>query len=263
MSTPHPLPPDEAIEAALDDLQQGQCAALDPRVAGDSALSSAAGLQQRIDGRLARLFQFDPPPPDAVASLLGAPAAEPAPALPRAVKLRRWHAAAALAAAAAIAWAVLTIAPRNGPAHAPLFAFQPLREIYRETVAQGFEPYYECREADRFADTFARRQGLPLQLLPLPVGSSMLGLSYPGGLSRHTTAMLGRVDGQPVMVFVDRAAADQPGAAAGGDASLRIFRAQRDGLVFYEVTPLGEARLTDYLAPVERRGAAPQPSTAH
>jgi hypothetical protein len=145
----------------------------------------------------------------------------------------------------------------------PVFAARPLVDVYREVVADGFEPYYECREADRFADTFARRQGQPLQLLPLPAGVRMLGLSYPGGLSRDTTAMLCHVDGQPVMVFVDRAGADQPtaddrpttGEGAGG--ATQVFRVERHGLVFYEVTPLALPRVVDFLAPASTDADAP------
>ena len=131
---------------------------------------------------------------------------------------------------------------------------RPLAEVYREIVADGFEPYYECREADRFADTFARRQGVPLALLPLPAGVRMLGLSYPGGLSRDTTGMLCEVDHQPVMVFVDRADADNPAAADGADAATRVFRTERAGLVFYEVTPLDGPRVMDLMAVADASG---------
>jgi hypothetical protein len=161
---------------------------------------------------------------------------------------RIWWATAAAAAAAALAWALVGAPLQRGGIEAPLFAARPLVDIYCAAVAEGFQPYYECREADRFAETFARRQGAPLKLLPLARGAQMLGLSYPGGLSRDTTAMLCRVDGKPVMVFIDRASADKPQATEHADGSLHVFREERDGLVFYEVTPLARPHATASLA---------------
>jgi hypothetical protein len=120
-------------------------------------------------------------------------------------------------------------------------------EVYRETVANGFDPYYECRDDERFAATFEQRQGIVLHLAAMPAGKGMLGLSYPGGLSRDTTAMLCRVDDQPVMVFVDRVENDQEDAGENSDASLRVQREVRDGLVFYEVAPQGTASVLEYL----------------
>src|SRR5690606_42083595 len=108
-------------------------------------------------------------------------------------------------------------------------------------------------EADRFAAVFDRRQGQPLKLLPLPKGIEMLGISYPGGLSRDSTAMLCRVDGQPVIVLVDRATADRSDAIDNGNPALHVFREERDGLVFYEVTPFDSARVIEYLAIASNR----------
>jgi hypothetical protein len=77
----------------------------------------------------------------------------------------------------------------------------------------------------------------------MPEGARMLGLAYAGGMSRRTTAMLCYVGSSPVMVFVDRAENDRPALAARPANGLRIFRSERDGLVFYEVTPLSEPRI--------------------
>jgi hypothetical protein len=59
--------------------------------------------------------------------------------------------------------------------------------------------------------------------------------------------MLCETDGRPVMVFVDRADKDQPIADKSSDPQLRVFREERDGLVFYEVTPLDRPTMTQYL----------------
>jgi hypothetical protein len=136
-------------------------------------------------------------------------------------------------------------------------------EIYRSAIASGFEPTYDCREPDRFAATFSRRQGQPLRLLAMPPAMAMLGVAYTQGLSRDTTAMLCRVDGKPVMTFVDRASADRADAAAVPQGvDLHVFRQERDGLVFYEVTPFNEPRVISLFAPATEDGRDPAVAAA-
>ena len=234
--------PDARLEAYFDGLSKGEeRAAIEARIASEPDLKRQAELQSQINAGLERLFRVEAPVNGRlVAHLTTARRKNP---LPGALPTRMWWAAAAVAAAAALAWVLVGTPLDRGGIEEPLFAARPLADVYREAVAEGFEPYYECREADRFAETFARRQGVSLKLLPLGSGAEMLGLSYSGGLSRDTTAMLCRVDGKPVMVFVDRASADRPQAMDHAVNSLRVFRDQRDGLVFYEVTPLDRPRV--------------------
>ncbi len=153
-----------------------------------------------------------------------------------------------LAAAAALVGIALTFWTLTGNKPAPYFKPMPLAQIYRETVQNGFVPYYECHDNQRFADIFADRQGIAMHLSPMPEGTRMLGLSYPGGLSRDTTAMLCMVDESPVMVFVDRAAADSELAAqVASDSEINVFRSERDGLVMYEVSELETPRAMEFL----------------
>jgi hypothetical protein len=49
------------------------------------------------------------------------------------------------------------------------------------------------------------------------------------------------------MVFVDRAPADNALAAANHDRTTNVFREERDGLVFYEITPLNHPLVTRFL----------------
>lgn len=129
----------------------------------------------------------------------------------------------------------------------PFFQSKSLTRIYVETVDRGFKPYYECHDQKRFSDVFEKRQGLPLVLGELPQGSRMLGLSYLGGLSRHTTAMLCEVNDKSVMVFVDNLAHDATDVSVTrGDAKLNIFREVKNGLVFYEVTPLDKSTMVEH-----------------
>ena len=81
----------------------------------------------------------------------------------------------------------------------------------------------------------------------------MKGLSYPGGLSRETTAMLCDVERRN-RDGVCRPAETRISSSLQRTAilSVNVFRTERDGLVFYEVTPLDKPTMTEYLqVPVE------------
>jgi len=216
--------------------------------------------QAQIDASLARLF---PPAQISLQQLserlaTSSPAEQTSPQLaiqreippPGVSRARR---VAMVGLAASLTWAVvvwqLGLPWQHGsePAASTFFAPRPLAIVYQEAIENGFEPYYECRQADRFAATFLRRQGRALKLATLPVGSRMLGLSYAGGLSRETTAMLCEVDSQPVIVFVDRLANDSKIAADQDADDIYVHRAVKDECVFYEVSPFNSARIIDYL----------------
>lgn len=227
----------------------------------DGAFREALAVQQAIDESVRRQFAFAEAPPEAhLAELTKALTAnspgrnnapgETAEVVAQPIARRRIvHLVLAAAAIAAVAATVAMWRRPNDGDREPYFAATPLTEVYQQTVAAGFEPYYECRDPERFADVFRQRQGQPLQLATMPAGARMLGLSYPGGLSRQTTAMLCEVDGKRVIAFVDLAEADDPRLATSTDPELHVFREQRDGLVFYEVTPLDEPRVLEFLEP--------------
>lgn len=131
-------------------------------------------------------------------------------------------------------------------------AFQPrpLTELYQACVADGFRPYWVCEDEQLFASTFKDRQGVALNLQGLPASSKMVGLSYLLGISRQSTSVLAMTDDSPIIVFVDRLENDRKidtGYIDGDD--LHVTRIVRDDLVFYEVSPLPNARITPYLLP--------------
>lgn len=240
---------DELIETFLDGAtNEGDRQSLLESLRTNPARRRQLQLQGEIDDGLRRLFAVETPSPDAIlAAITEANGVVPLP-LERPRKARLFGVAAAVAASLLIVLSLSSLWP-GARREAPYAAARPLVDLYRNAVDSGFEPSYECREPERFAETFQRRQGQALKLLPMPAGSRMLGLAYTGGLSRETTAMLSYVDDQPVMVFVDKAQHDLHDVAAP-DGKLNVFRKERDGLVFYEVTPLGEARVTPLLAPL-------------
>lgn len=265
-----PIDGDPRLEAYLDGLLSGaERAAFEAALRADPQLQRQVELQTRIDRSLLRQYQVEVPSRDQLAAAIAGAGANSAPlTVPRnahvfagaakraAVPTRRYWAAAALIAAAAVIAVVLAAPWDFGRLREPHFAARPLADIYRQAVAAGFEPSYDCREPERFAAAFKSRQGQPMRLLAMPDGMQMLGLAYAGGLSRNTTAMLCRVDGEPVMVFVDRASEDQAVADDHAGDDLHVFRQERDGLVFYEVTPRPEPRAADLIVPLARGASA-------
>jgi len=147
---------------------------------------------------------------------------------------------------AGLAW-LLVVRSFPGEQTGIVFHDRPLADVYHETVEFGFEPYYVCDEDDRFRDTFYYRHGQALRLVETPPGRRMVGLSYLHGISRHTTAMLARVDGEPVIVFVDQLDRDRPMKAPDPATGLHQFRRELGNLVMYEVTPRKQPVMMDYL----------------
>jgi anti-sigma factor RsiW len=129
-----------------------------------------------------------------------------------------------------------------------LYAQLSPEQAYAQTVAAGFQPGWVC-EPKEFRETFANRFGQPLALAPDTAATQMLGLSYMNVLSADTIAMLARVDGQPVMVFVDRA--DAPAAKVPPGSDLTLFERTIGGLMLYELTPLDRPAAMDLIQPVE------------
>jgi len=152
-------------------------------------------------------------------------------------------------AAVAAAWLIAT-SLNGGKKVTPFFEQRPLAMIYAETVEQGFRPYYVCEDQERFARTFRRRQKIALELQETPADRRMVGLSYIGGLSRDTTAMLAYADDKPIVVFVDRKNFDnEPLLSQRNEklANLHVHRSELADLVVYEISPFDSVKLTPYL----------------
>ncbi|HEY4308361.1 MAG TPA: hypothetical protein VGN12_02815, partial [Pirellulales bacterium] len=225
-------------------------------------LQGEVQLQQQIDQALGKLFLPPAPPADLAERLRRASMVR---TIPIANQRRRWTLAAA-AAAAMIAWGILGwqfFSPTNRP---PVYNPRlPLATIYKTSVDSGFKPTWVCEDDHVFASTFFERQGEGLLLAAMPAGSGMVGLAYCGGLSRYTTTMLARVDGQPVMVFVDRRENEEQVVPPAPDSGLHLFRKDLGDLVLYELTPFDAPRVMDYLyhadvPPAKVPAASPEPA---
>ena len=253
---PEPIT-DEQVDSYLDGLlKPEEREAFEVRLRAHPEIAQEIQLQTQVDASLGRLFPLEQATeqqlkevllrssPETQASL--STRANGAQALPRRT-LSGTMRIAIVGLAAALAWVIVGWQSGDHSTEAPYFQPKPVAVVYQEVLDNGFEPYYECREEDRFAATFLRRQGQALSLAALPLGSEMLGLSYAGGLSRDTTSMLCRVEGQPVMVFVDRLENDLPIATQNNANEIKIHRVVKYGLVFYEVTPFDTLRIVEYL----------------
>ena len=136
----------------------------------------------------------------------------------------------------------------------PVFKPQSLAAVYEDSVKRGFTPYYDCREKEeRFANFFHSNRGQPMALAQMPVGSEMLGLSRLGGISPTTIAMLGKVDGNKVIVFVDKSVSSGLKKAIANTSSpeLSVFVEKKNGFVFCEVTPLKSSKMIEHFLFVE------------
>ncbi len=224
------------IDAYLDGLlDEDDRRALERRMEAEPALREAAELQRRIDEALCRSFGVETAP------RMAAP--KPKPRVAR--RVWAYAAAAAIVFAAAV---VVLIQSLQGPATQPWKARPPAESFasaYQQELDAGFTPGWVCETDQEFADTFDRYLGQPLVLTAAP-GVEALGLSLKPVQSRRTMAVLARVDGEPVIVFVVRPSPDQA-PPPRVDEGLNIFPIELDGVAAYEVTPLDQPRVLELL----------------
>lgn len=125
------------------------------------------------------------------------------------------------------------------------FVQRELTEVYKEKLLD-FTPYYFCDDDQRFASSFNQKVGVELALTEMPADRRMTGLSYLGGISRNTVAMLCEVEGKEVIVFVDREDESGIEKLIEPTRELNVFVVRKHGLVFAEVTPLDSAKILEH-----------------
>jgi hypothetical protein len=246
MTSLHGQPDRLDLDAYLDDVVTGpERARMAREISASRELQAEVALQERIDASLQRSLSPGAIPQDLLAKLReNAPTARTVPLLRR--RRVTWIAATAAALAwGALAWQYLYLSDNSKTSRYD--ATIPLATIYHKQVAAGFQPKWVCDDDREFASTFLARQGQGLLLAAMPPGSKMVGLTYCGGLSRYTTTMLARVGDAPIMVFVDRMGAGPPPQPPASQSGLHLFQKELGSLVLYELTPLGEPRVMDYL----------------
>jgi hypothetical protein len=233
------------LDSAPDSPERAE---MDRAMSSNQQMQVELQLQMQIDESLKRLFVPSAAPADLLAKLQA-----PTPlAQPTVDSRRNWKKLALAAIAVSVVWGFLIwrLLPPSRPVAGP-YKNSPLATIYEQSVGSGFQPYWVCKDPHQFASTFFSRQGQGLLLADMPAGTKMEGLDYTGGITQNTTTMLARTDGQPILIFVDRASADnQPVLPA--ESKLHLFRKELGPLVIYELSPLDHATVMDslYLADV-------------
>lgn len=231
---------EQLLERYLDgDLSGREQRALEKELRASTALREHVALQRRIDSALRDLFAEGRPQPAVAGRIKG-----------EELTWRRLglYAAALVLVAVVGLWVRSAIHQRT--------AFNPLNSperIYQRLVQRGFEPEFICEPGPEFVAAVEDRFGAGLDIAQAP-GVNVIGWAY--DTSRPTAAYTGQmlsddmlilmayVEQEPVIVLMDRAAADtRPRLAPGSD--LRQFRRQMDGFVLYEVTPHRRPRLLD------------------
>lgn len=234
-----------SLETWLDHATQDDRAhaARDPKVS--DSVRAALAAQRTIDAALRRQFSppADSPPitgvdasPRASAGAMRHSSGSPA--------LRRW---APLAAAAIVVLGLGTVALRVfWPSDAPSVKGPPIAMDvqYRDEVASGYSPYWICRTSQEFTQRFKSRFGHGLNMADPPPGIKAEGMDYVNSISPKTVCVLGRVQEQPVMVFVDLAANDRNRPQVT-DPKLHLFNRTVGPYVLYELTPLDAPAMLD------------------
>ena len=245
---PKPLSDDE-LDLYLDgQMTDEESELVESRLVDDPRASAMVKSQMEFDGALRQEFRSNAPSVADIEQMLAARTGDQPAIMSKARSRRRVLLLIVSAIAATLAW--IAVATQWNGAHKvePFFEQRPLAMLYEESVEQGFRPYYFCEDERRFAATFQKRQDVSLYLADMPEDRRMVGLSYIGGLSRDTTAILCYVNEEPVIVFVDRAEHDNPPLATDLDGKpLRVHRNTIGELVVYEVTPFENAAMTRYL----------------
>ncbi len=244
------------IDRYLDGLlSAAERADFERQLKSDPALAAELDLQQRIDSSLRGRFA----PPAVIEATTAAK-------MNRAASNRPMRIGAGLAAAAAIAIAgyvawptarqLLGLGGRKGPT--PIHFVQVgAGEAYRTQVDSGMKPEWVCKDDAEFAATLEKAVGESLVVAAAP-GLDVIGWSYNpiegdksrGVFSGYTMYLLTRVEGEPVVVMIDRTAYDKP-VEVDSDSGLHVFRRQIGGAVFYEVSPLEAPKVLERFTPFQ------------
>ena len=248
----HPGAPDDArLEQFLDGLLSPEEAA---ELRASPPTAEAAERQGLVDAAIRRRFRPAAAPPD----LLGALRSRENRAS-RSSRLK--YTGLALAALIALSfsawmnWETFFPAPTGYPGED-----QPWRDVvtvYHDTLREGFEPEWVCKDDEEFQRAVDRRLGQPLLLAQTP-GLTAVGWTYANTITKRTMCLLVTANhsaaaeikpGAPdakIIVFVDRSGVgNQP--ATGPRGQLSLFSRAVGKLVAYELTPLTRPLVLDQL----------------
>lgn len=235
-----PIPIDQQLDAYHDDrLTPERRAEFEHRLDANPTLREQLDLQLRIDDTLIKTFQ----PQSHTASNA------------RRTRTTRDYLIAIAAVIVIVASASLVYRHLFSSPNSDSTPRLSMQRFYDKAIASGFQPGWVCETDDEFAQTFENRFGVPMLARNLPDDVQLLGLGYGHVLTRYTIVVFARVQGQPVMLFVDRIA--PPASLPRVKSGFNRFHRELDGIQIYELTPLDQPRLIDYLNPINRNDEAP------
>lgn len=238
---------DDYLDGLLDDEANSR---FEERINADRDLQAEIERQTAVTDALQRMCTPQPGVEQrVVGAIRKAAAATPVPiAGAKAVPFyrRRWAIAALLALGVIAAWRLAGVIEQRrldrdeyGPK-----PWTSVETYYRDAVKRGFDPEWVCKDDDEFASTFKKRLRQPLLVAATTGPVVGLGLGYANCLTPRTMTYLARVQGKPVVVFVDKLKKDTH-PKLPPNSGLNLFRKELDRLVLYEVTPLNEPHVLD------------------
>lgn len=237
-------------DATLDDfldglLDQESAGRFEERINADPDLQAEVERQTAVNHAVHQMGTPSPGVEQRVAQAVqNAAAATPAPvARAEAVPFyrRRWAIAALLALGVVAAWQLAAVI-EQGRVDRDEYGPKPWTSVatyYHDTVESGFKEEWACETDKEFADTFKKRFRQPLLLSPGGDTVVALGLGYANCLTIRTVTLLARVQGKPVVVYVDRLKNDTH-PELPPDSDLSIHRRELGVLILYEVSPFPE-----------------------
>lgn len=226
---------DQLIERYLDELltEHERKAFLD-RLQSDRALRDQLDLAQRVSASLGRSFAL----PDGDESANEQHRR-------RIVRIPQpiGRALAAAAAVLAIGFAIKLNLPPPTPIYHTL-----LERAYTSHEMTDFTPQWVCETDEEFAAAVRDRLGQPMLIDDQDAPIELLGWAYSEDssgygdtiISSDSMILLTRVDGQGVILIVDRVEDESEPLTIGDHRGLSVFRRVLDDLVLYEVTPMNE-----------------------
>ena len=238
---------EERFERLLDGVLSGEDAAAATREAEDEpSLREEAALQARVDDALRRIYR--PPEFELTVEAVEEPHEKPAVAgraeTPPRTAHQYWLVAALLLVCLGLWGRQGLVLWRDHKASQ--YETLTVAQVYRNCVESGFKPDWRCEDDREFAKTFYERQGQAVRLGPLPIGMSMTGLAYVRGLTKDATTMLARVDGEPVMIFVEKTDRT-PTEGLDGDGSVCVHSTTLGPLTLVEVSPFETLKVAPHL----------------
>ncbi len=143
----------------------------------------------------------------------------------------------AIAAGVVLAIAAGVYAAFFMPQRAP---FDQPSEVYRRLIASGYEPMQVCTDNEAFRAWMERRFDESIVIPDDLAGVELIGWHYKRVLTPRTGVLLAKVDGEEVIVLVERRSSAR---RLGDQDGLHVYRRDLGGVAMYEVSPLHEARL--------------------